>query len=299
MPLLIGVSSCTLLEIDSLNFATMAHFEMKNQRWVLPSDLFYVKLEGSDDVALGAGSATAADVTGNGHDGTLVNMDPATDWVGGLAGLALDFDGVDDYVSVPDHAALDFGLGDFSVILWVFKHSPTVNFDNSYGVSKWSTGGTGFNEWCLLVGSGLVTGDTPSFWIEIGTTWYNATDPQGISLNEWHQVVGVRRGTAISLYVDGILAARNSSIPPGAAINNGGRELRIAVNQPDAPLFYTDALFDDVQIYDFALRDGDVAIGQVAGGHIPFLYANPGMSVAVFSDGFESGDTLAWSNTVP
>ncbi len=44
--------------IDNLDFVAMAHFEMKNQRWVLSSDLFYVKLQASDDVALGTGSAT-------------------------------------------------------------------------------------------------------------------------------------------------------------------------------------------------------------------------------------------------
>ncbi len=44
--------------IDNLDFAAMVHFDMRNEHWVLMSDLFYVDLEGSDDVALG--TATAA-----------------------------------------------------------------------------------------------------------------------------------------------------------------------------------------------------------------------------------------------
>ena len=44
--------------IDNLDFAAMVHFDMRNDRWVLSSDLFYVDLEGSNDVALG--TATAA-----------------------------------------------------------------------------------------------------------------------------------------------------------------------------------------------------------------------------------------------
>ena len=248
----------------------------------------------------GPGSPIVVDVSGNGHDGTLVNMDPSNDWVSGRSGLALDFDGINDYVSVPDDAALDFGTGDFSVTLWVFKRSPTANYDNSYGVSKWSTGATpGINEWCLLVGSGLATGDTPSFTVEIGTTKYKAQDPQEISLNEWHHVVGVKEGQTISLYVDGVLVDEDNSLPPGGAINNVGSELRIAANQPVAPIYFTDALFDEVQIYDFALDDGGVAVGQTAGNSIAFLFANPGMTAMVFSDGFESGDTSAWSATVP
>ncbi len=248
----------------------------------------------------GTGSAMAIDASGNGHDGTLVNMDPSTDWVSGRSGLALDFDGINDYVSVPDHADLDFGTGDFSVALWVFKRSPTANYFNNYGVSKWSTAATpGINEWCLLVGSGYATGDTPAFTVEIGTTRYKVVDPQEISLNEWHHVVGVREGQTTSLYVDGVLVDVNDTLPAGGAINNVGSELRVAVNQPVAPIFYTDAIFDDLQIYGFALDSGGVAVGDTAGGDIAFLYANPGMAVTIFFDDFESGDTSLWSAVAP
>jgi hypothetical protein len=44
--------------IDNLDFALMAHFDMRNNHWVLMSDLFYVDLEGSNDVALGAATVT-------------------------------------------------------------------------------------------------------------------------------------------------------------------------------------------------------------------------------------------------
>jgi len=227
-------------------------------------------------------------------------MDPDTDWVSGKAGLALDFDGLNDFVSVPDDAALDFGTGDFTVMVWVYKHSATANFKNNYAVSKWSTGASpGNNEWALLVGSGGAYGDNPVFVVEIGTSRYSAADPQEMSLNAWHQVVGVREAETLSIYVDGILADRDNSLPPNRAINNVGRHLRVGVNQPNAPLFYTDGLFDDVQIYDFALSDGEVAVGQAAGGQIGFVYANPGVPVTIFTDGFESGDTSAWSRTVP
>lgn len=46
------------------------------------------------------------DLSGNGNQGTLTNMDPATDWVGGKDGWALDFDGVDDEVDVVDNPTL-------------------------------------------------------------------------------------------------------------------------------------------------------------------------------------------------
>ncbi|MFW0837855.1 MAG: DUF2341 domain-containing protein [Candidatus Komeilibacteria bacterium] len=48
---------------------------------------------------------TAYDKSGNGNNGTLTNMDAATDWVSGKYGSALDFDGVNDYVNIPDPGA--------------------------------------------------------------------------------------------------------------------------------------------------------------------------------------------------
>lgn len=247
----------------------------------------------------GMGSATASDVTGNGHDGTLVNMDPNMDWVSGWAGLALDFDGSNDYVSVPDDAALDFGTGDFSVVIWVYKRSATTNFDNNYGVSKWVSGAIGgSNEWCLLVGSGGQTGDNPAFAVETGSDRYGVSSSQDLTLNVWNQIIGVREAETLSIYLNGVLVGRNSSLPPHLAINNVGRHLRVAVNQPGHSMFYTDGLFDDLQIYDFALDDGGVTVGDVAGGHIAFLYENPGLAVIMLSDGFESGDLSAWSSTV-
>jgi hypothetical protein len=42
--------------------------------------------------------ATAYDSSGNNNNGTLINMDPFTDWVDGKIGKALQFDGADDYV---------------------------------------------------------------------------------------------------------------------------------------------------------------------------------------------------------
>ncbi len=247
----------------------------------------------------GSGFDIAADTSGNGLDGTLVNMDTTTDWVSGMAGLALDFDGSNDYVSVPDDAALDFGTGDFSVLVWVYKHSTTTNFDNTYAVSKWVSGANpGSNEWGLLVGSGQ-GGDNAVFVVETGDDRYGMASLQELTLNEWHQIVGVRQAETLSLYVDGTLAGRDSSLPPLSAINNVGRHLRVAVNQPGHVIFYTDGLFDDVQIYNFALDDGGVDVGQAAGGDIEFLYANPGVTLQIFKDGFEFGDTFAWTMTIP
>lgn len=45
---------------------------------------------------------TAADSSGNGNDGTLVDMNPGTDWVSGKIGGGLHLDGTNDFVNIGD-----------------------------------------------------------------------------------------------------------------------------------------------------------------------------------------------------
>jgi len=54
------------------------------------------------------------DIAG-GHDGTLTNMDPATDWLTGPMGMGLEFDGVDEYVQVGTRG-LQAAQGTISII---------------------------------------------------------------------------------------------------------------------------------------------------------------------------------------
>lgn len=65
----------------------------------------------------GSGS-TAFDSSGNGNDGTLQADMATTSWTTGKYGGALNFDGVDDYVNVPDSAAFDITEG-VTVEFWV------------------------------------------------------------------------------------------------------------------------------------------------------------------------------------
>ena len=78
------------------------------------------------------GSGTVAyDSSGYGNNGTLYDANATNDdgdtppqWVDGKFGKALSFDGVDDYVEVPDSASLNFGAGSFTVIEWIKVNLP-------------------------------------------------------------------------------------------------------------------------------------------------------------------------------
>jgi hypothetical protein len=231
----------------------------------------------------GSPSTAAADVSGNALDAALTNMDPATDWVIGIDGMALDLDGTDDYAEIGDEPELDFGADAFSASYWFYKRSTSqATCDNLYGVTKWRSGSSpGSNEWLLNIGrcgSAAVASQTDQvgFVIESGTTVYAARSPDPVSLNEWHHLVGVRLNESMRLYLDGVVVDEVTDLSCNAAVNSSGRSLRIGANDPSGAINASDAIIDDVQIYRFALTDGDVAVGETAGGEVASLFAAPG-----------------------
>ena len=85
---------------DGLYIPSWAHGFARNAAESAAPDLWR-GLVGAWVPALGPTGGTLHDVAGSARDGTLTNMDPATDWVVGSPGSVLDFDGSNDYVNVP------------------------------------------------------------------------------------------------------------------------------------------------------------------------------------------------------
>ena len=61
------------------------------------------------------GGGIVHDVSGRGNNGTL----NGPTWITSTGGLALDFDGSNDYVNIEKSESLDFGTGNFSVSFWL------------------------------------------------------------------------------------------------------------------------------------------------------------------------------------
>ena len=93
--------------------------------------------------SFGVTGNTLKDVSGNGNDGTLTNMDAATDWVASRNGNSLEFDGSDDRIAVGDLPTLD----NMSVQLTVRVNSNPGGYRGFIGAVG-ATGtdyGSGFN----------------------------------------------------------------------------------------------------------------------------------------------------------
>jgi hypothetical protein len=74
--------------------------------------------------AYGSGT-TAVDSSGNGNTGNLLNTPTWT--TDGRFGKAINFDGVDDFVSVPDHTTLDLTQS-FTLSAWLNPSIAQTNF---------------------------------------------------------------------------------------------------------------------------------------------------------------------------
>jgi len=75
----------------------------------------------------GAGTSKAFDASGYGNDGTLMDMDPPTDWVWApeLGRWAVDFDGTNDAIFLPVFKVN--GWAQISMTIWIDQYSSGVD----------------------------------------------------------------------------------------------------------------------------------------------------------------------------
>jgi hypothetical protein len=192
------------------------------------------------------------DWSGHGNTGYLGSTsgtdanDPT--WVRGvLFGSALRFDGLDDYVTIPDSSSLQPQR--VTVAAWVRGNgSPGVN---RYVLSKGAV-------YCMASSYGLYTGASGgiSFYVaDASSTFYRSPEaPPSIWDGQWHNVAGTYDGSTVRLYVDGQQVGTGS--PGPAAI---GYDTQIGSGQiggypgacPDSMTLAGD--IDGVQVWSQAL----------------------------------------------
>ncbi|MFC1636580.1 C25 family cysteine peptidase, partial [Planctomycetota bacterium] len=201
--------------------------------------------------------STTVDSSGNGNHGTLVG---APEWVAGVTGGALYFDGSGDYVDCGNGSTLNiteeitvacsFKVDEFDK-MW---QTIIAKGDDSYRISRLSEGDE--LHWC---GEGLTV------WRIDGTS--NVNDEQ------WHHVAGVYDGAMMYLYVDGIL---DRSLHSSGQINTSTYNLFIGENSENTSRYF-DGLIDDVRIYNTALTGEEV--NSLKNG--AFFSLPPGLSLDI------------------
>jgi trimeric autotransporter adhesin len=188
---------------------------------------------------------TAADSAGGDNNGTYLGGyllgEP-----GGRAGLgsAVNFNGSDARVRIPDSATFDFGTGAFSIELW-------FNTDGTDRGDLFTYKGVG-GDFGLHSGSQAV--NTVSYF-------HNSfrTSAAALSGDPWHYLVATRDALgAVTLYVDGAVAQTGTDPDTMNIVS----DLLIGANHggdPANPAIPFNGSIDEVAIYPVALSAAQVS----------------------------------------
>jgi hypothetical protein len=170
-------------------------------------------------------------------DGTLIGG-PVWKPGGGIVAGALQFDGIDDYVSTDP--VLNPTDGAFSVVAWVMGGAPgQVVLSQADGVNWLCTDSVKGNLMTELTNGGRSS---------VGPMLSQANITDG----EWHRISLVWDGSYRHLYVDGTEVAKDAALlsslegAPGGLYFGAGRTL--------APSTLWSGLIDDVRIYNRAVK---------------------------------------------
>ena len=198
-------------------------------------------LTNTDDVKDYAGSN---DGTNNGSTYSFDN--PLGD--GGQYGSASrEFSGTNQYITLANSA---FPTGDFSISLWVKRHT-TDWYDY---LSMWE--GSGTNRKFAVMNRNF-TNRVIFYWIDNTNTSYNIGETSGtvLNANEWYHVgVTYETGVAAKVYINGI---EDGSSTSAGTLQSSTADLVIG-SRDGSTSYELDGNLADVRIYDTALTGTDM-----------------------------------------
>lgn len=154
---------------------------------------------------LGITGGIIRDRSGKANHGTLTSMDPATDWVRTANGLALDFDGSNDYVLVPASPNLNI-TGPITLEAWVIPSSVS----GKVIIGGYQPGGT-FPGYALAIG---VSVSAKISYYSGSTGWVTST--ASVSTGVLSHVAVSVSGTTATFFLNGNNAGTSTSAVPNS-----------------------------------------------------------------------------------
>jgi hypothetical protein len=201
-----------------------------------------------------ASGSIASDIAANQHDGQLVNF-PAdnSQWITGRVNGALNFDGVNDYVSVP-HSS-DFDIANCITISAWIKLNDLANY---YFVATKQPSGTAASSFSgnFEFRIAPTTGNLEFLHqTSTGATYSQYSSTSGITAGTWtHITVSLIKGNHVRFYINGTLAGYPAQSGTFGIINT--EPIRIGTRKD---LYtYLNGAIDDVRIYNRALNDEEI-----------------------------------------
>jgi hypothetical protein len=247
-------------------------------------------------------NGTAADVSGNGNNGTVSDAVLAVDRFG-TPNSAYAFDGVSSFIRVPDSSSLRIA-NDITVTCWVNFAEPNMAV--------------------RLLGKGGYCGKNYGLWYDQGLSWmFQEFPPEGGCIGgqentasatpnavpgQWYQVVGLRSGNVARLYVNGVHVATSPVCSSSTYVGN--ESLLIGTPDPadppsNPPATRMHGSLDDIRIYNRALTSDEVSeLYRIEAGpqiHFVKAFTVDGSNLAIGSN-YQvqaSADLNAWTNFGP
>ena len=185
-----------------------------------------------------------ADSSGFGRNGKLIG-DP--NWIDGIAGGALEFDGDGDYVDMGKDPDFDI-KNQITVSVWIKVNAFDKDWQNviSKGDRAWRLQRNWNKSTLEFACSGLVVP---------GTDWGPVFGNMDVNDGHWHHVAGVYDRQNIYLYIDGNLDASTTA---AGNIRVNDEPVYIGENS-QTPNRFWNGLIDDVRIYSYALSAEEIS----------------------------------------
>jgi len=195
----------------------------------------------------------AYDYSGNGNNGTLLdanttNADGDTPplWVNGKIGKALQFDGVDDYVDIPNSPSLQL-TDTFTLLAWL-RFSPGIVTGKGV-VQKYPSSSPNDYDYMFYLS---VAGYPFIYFKNPAGTAYSSGFYLNIRDDNWHFWVGTFDGRYLKMFVDGVL--RNVTDTGGTTVRVSSQPLHIMHGWNG----YLNGTADEIRIYNRALSEEEI-----------------------------------------
>jgi hypothetical protein len=177
------------------------------------------------------------DLTTNNNDGTI----SGATW---NSGGYFDFDGVDDYVNVPDNNSLEWTTSK-SLSVWVNSNNSSGN----KGIVAKTTSSYGNYGWILQQDGGNV-----KFWFNSGTN-FPTTPATTLPLNTWTHIVVTYNGSSLLMYKNKVLVSTlNTSLTPALSSS----PLTIGRYYSNISNYYFNGQISKTRIYDVTLTQAEI-----------------------------------------
>ena len=226
---------------------------------------------------------TATDNSGNGNDGTVYDATPTT----GITGQGFQFDGVDDFIEISDNEMLDIN-DDITLSAWIYLESEKV-------VSTILAKGDLETNFAYYMATGLnYDNGSSSFQVaNQADDRRGVRSPSALNTHQWYHLVGIRNGTTLTTYVNGIPVNTSDCFTDGLRINN--LNLLLGWYHSD---YYFHGIIDEIRIYDIALSDNEVLslYHQDALPHIQVTTSELNFEAAIGGE-FPEPQTISITNT--